>query len=357
MAAGEPEADPPRVRLLHGRADRVPVRRLVQLPAAVAGDLPHRSRALRVTRRARGGTAPAPPRRPAPSHASSTPRRPRRCSSSRRSPSTSARRSPCCCSTRSRRRPSPGSASSARRSPCSPCRGAFWRGWTRRQLAAAAVFGIATAAMNTFFYLAIDRTDLGKSVAIEFIGPIAVAAVMTRTRPQRRRPGRSPRRRASCSAASSSTATPPGWPACSPPRRAGRPTSWSAHASPRHARASPGSASAWPIGAVVLTPFGAPGSGAVWASPRLLVACLARRRVLQRHRLRHRPARPAADPGAPLLGAARPAAGHRRGHRLARARPAAVGRSTSSASPSCSPASLLQEREELAAELAAPDPS
>ena len=35
--------------------------------------------------------------------------------------------------------------------------------------------------MNTFFYLAIDRTDLGKSVAIEFIGPITVAAVMTRT--------------------------------------------------------------------------------------------------------------------------------------------------------------------------------
>ncbi|MGH9272664.1 MAG: EamA family transporter, partial [Ilumatobacteraceae bacterium] len=59
--------------------------------------------------------------------------------------------------------------------------GGAWRGWTHRQLAAAAIFGIATAAMNTFFYLAIDRTDLGKSVAIEFIGPIAVAAAMTRT--------------------------------------------------------------------------------------------------------------------------------------------------------------------------------
>ncbi len=46
--------------------------------------------------------------------------------------------------------------------------------------------------MNTFFYLAIDRTDLGKSVAIEFIGPIAVAAAMTRTAPQRRRPRSSP---------------------------------------------------------------------------------------------------------------------------------------------------------------------
>ena len=57
----------------------------------------------------------------------------------------------------------------------------FWRGWTRRQLGAAAVFGICTALMNTFFYLAIDLIDLGKSVAIEFIGPIAVAAAMTRT--------------------------------------------------------------------------------------------------------------------------------------------------------------------------------
>ena len=53
--------------------------------------------------------------------------------------------------------------------------GRFWRGWTRSQLIAAALFGITTAAMNTFFYMAIDRTDLGKSVAIEFIGPIVVA--------------------------------------------------------------------------------------------------------------------------------------------------------------------------------------
>ena len=59
--------------------------------------------------------------------------------------------------------------------------GGWWRQWTRAQLVAAALFGVATALMNTFFYLAIDRIDLGKSVAIEFIGPIAVAAAMTRT--------------------------------------------------------------------------------------------------------------------------------------------------------------------------------
>lgn len=56
------------------------------------------------------------------------------------------------------------------------------RPWTRAELKAAAVFGLATAAMNLFFYLAIDRLPLGKSVVIEFLGPIAVAAVFTRTR-------------------------------------------------------------------------------------------------------------------------------------------------------------------------------
>ena len=53
----------------------------------------------------------------------------------------------------------------------------WWQGWTRDQLVAAALFGIATALMNTFFYLGLERIDLGKSVTIEFIGPIAVAAI------------------------------------------------------------------------------------------------------------------------------------------------------------------------------------
>lgn len=56
------------------------------------------------------------------------------------------------------------------------------RPWTRRELGAAAVFGIATALMNLSFYLAIDRLPLGTSVVLEFIGPIIVAAVLTRTR-------------------------------------------------------------------------------------------------------------------------------------------------------------------------------
>lgn len=57
----------------------------------------------------------------------------------------------------------------------------FHRGWTKRRLAGAASYGIAIALMTVFFFLAIDRIDLGKGVAIEFIGPITVAALRTRT--------------------------------------------------------------------------------------------------------------------------------------------------------------------------------
>jgi hypothetical protein len=56
------------------------------------------------------------------------------------------------------------------------------RRWTRAEVTAAAIFGIATGLMNLFFYLGIARIDLGPSVAIEFIGPITVAALRTRTR-------------------------------------------------------------------------------------------------------------------------------------------------------------------------------
>lgn len=60
-----------------------------------------------------------------------------------------------------------------------------WRhqgNWTKDELRAAAIFGTATALMNLSFFLAIDRIALGKSVVMEFIGPIAVAAAFTRTR-------------------------------------------------------------------------------------------------------------------------------------------------------------------------------
>lgn len=56
-----------------------------------------------------------------------------------------------------------------------------WRTrWTRRGLAVAACFGIVTVAMNIVFYEAIARIPLGTAVAIEFLGPVAVATLGSR---------------------------------------------------------------------------------------------------------------------------------------------------------------------------------
>jgi inner membrane transporter RhtA len=43
-------------------------------------------------------------------------------------------------------------------------------------------FGLALTAMNAAFYLAAERLPLGTAVAIEFLGPVAVAAAGTRSR-------------------------------------------------------------------------------------------------------------------------------------------------------------------------------
>jgi inner membrane transporter RhtA len=54
------------------------------------------------------------------------------------------------------------------------------RRWTRRALGWAALFGVVLAAMNIAFYIGIDHLPLGVAVAIEFSGPVAVAAVTGR---------------------------------------------------------------------------------------------------------------------------------------------------------------------------------
>ncbi|MPY92447.1 MAG: EamA family transporter [Acidimicrobiia bacterium] len=53
--------------------------------------------------------------------------------------------------------------------------------WDRPRRRAIAAFGVALAAMNLCFYLAVERLPLGNAVAIEFLGPIVVAVVGTRT--------------------------------------------------------------------------------------------------------------------------------------------------------------------------------
>jgi len=145
--------------------------------------------------------------------------------------------------------------------------------WTRPEVVAAAVFGIATAAMNLFFYLGIARLDLGPSVAIEFIGPITVAAVRTRTRRN----------------AVALTLAVIGVTVLSGLSLDGEPLGllfiflasamWALYivVGSRVAgfdRGLSGLALGLGIGALAIAPVGIPGSGPVWRSPSLLAACL-----------------------------------------------------------------------------------
>jgi inner membrane transporter RhtA len=65
--------------------------------------------------------------------------------------------------------------------------GAMWAGrrsgrWAGRRVLLASAFGLVTAAMNIVFYEAIARLPLGTAVAVEFSGPVLVAALGSRTR-------------------------------------------------------------------------------------------------------------------------------------------------------------------------------
>ncbi len=63
---------------------------------------------------------------------------------------------------------------------------AIWRpplrGHTRGELVLAGVFGLVLAGMNLSFYEALHRIPLGIAVAIEFVGPLAVALAGSRRR-------------------------------------------------------------------------------------------------------------------------------------------------------------------------------
>jgi inner membrane transporter RhtA len=55
-------------------------------------------------------------------------------------------------------------------------RAPWHRTWASVERRLVVVFGVVTVLMNLSFYLAIDRLPLGNAVAIEFLGPVAVAA-------------------------------------------------------------------------------------------------------------------------------------------------------------------------------------
>ncbi|GAA4828184.1 EamA family transporter [Actinomycetospora corticicola] len=54
--------------------------------------------------------------------------------------------------------------------------------WSRRRVVLAGAFGLVTAGMNIVFYEAIARLPLGTAVAVEFAGPVLVAALGSRSR-------------------------------------------------------------------------------------------------------------------------------------------------------------------------------
>jgi len=146
--------------------------------------------------------------------------------------------------------------------------------WTKSQLVSAITFGIATAVMNLLFYLALDRLPLGKSVVIEFIGPIAVAAAFTR----------SARNSAALALAATGVIT------LSGVELGGEPwgivfilsasAMWAVYIilGRRVAQLDRGMAGlgvGLAVGSLVVLPFGISGSGEVFGSGRLLLMCVA----------------------------------------------------------------------------------
>jgi inner membrane transporter RhtA len=148
--------------------------------------------------------------------------------------------------------------------------------WSRGRLALAAAFGVVIAAMNVTFYLSIARIPLGTAVAIEFIGPVAVAALGSRTRRDVGALGIAAAGialladvRISGSAAGVGFALAAG-------------VLWSAYivlghrvASATELRQHDGLATAMAVGALAFAPFVGPIAGPAFESPGLLIACLA----------------------------------------------------------------------------------
>lgn len=56
-----------------------------------------------------------------------------------------------------------------------------WR-WTKAAWRDVILFGITLAGLNGFFYAAVERIPLGVAVAIEFVGPLALAVILSTSR-------------------------------------------------------------------------------------------------------------------------------------------------------------------------------
>lgn len=145
--------------------------------------------------------------------------------------------------------------------------------WTREELLAAATFGIAVSFMNLTFYLAVDKLDLGKGVAIEFIGPICVAAWQTKSK----------RNAGALALAAVGVTVLSGLELGSEPLGLLyiflASACWAAYIviGAKVARLDRGVAGlgvGLAIGAVAIAPFGAAQSGAAWSSPSILGWCL-----------------------------------------------------------------------------------
>lgn len=146
--------------------------------------------------------------------------------------------------------------------------------WTRHDVAWAALFGSFTAMMNLFFYLAIDRLPLGKGVTIEFIGPIAVAALTTR----------SARNTLALVAATAGVIVLGGVEISTEPLGLvyifAASAMWAGYivAGSRVARANRGVAGlgvGLAVGSLVIAPFGTGSAGYVLSTPSVLLACIA----------------------------------------------------------------------------------
>ena len=147
------------------------------------------------------------------------------------------------------------------------------RRWTKADFGASAIFGVSIAFMNLFFYLAIDRLGVGKGLTIEFIGPIAVAASRRRTKRNGVAVGLAVIGVCLLSGIELRGANGLGvfYILCASALWATYIVLGSRVA--RQDRGLAGLGVGLVFGALVLTPFGAPGSGPVFDAPRLLALC------------------------------------------------------------------------------------